>query len=122
MITQLLALLDALGDVKILPRRASEADVLYGYVDPTDLQSAAAELSAALGRHGYEVHRCDWPGEIVLLALNDLPRPLAIRLTSSADERYNLYALGRPGNAQALWQWAQTMVRQQARKRRERRS
>lgn len=118
MISQLVALLDALGDVKILPRRASETDVLYGYVDPADLSNVVAELSAALSRHGYEVHRCDWPGETVLLALNDPPQPLAIRLTASATERYNLYAMGRPGNAQALWQWAQRMIREQTRKRR----
>jgi hypothetical protein len=118
MIEQLITILDALSPIKLLPRRSSEHDVLYGYVPDLLIQAVTTSLTKELVEHGYEVHLCEWADEIVLLALTTQPQPLAIRLTSSATERYNLYALSRPQNAQALWQWAHAMVRQQVRERR----
>jgi hypothetical protein len=113
---QLARLLDALHGVRLLPRRAFETNVVYGYVAPDELTAVTISLLDALVGEGYEVHQCAWPDETVLLALNNTPEPLAIRLTGSADERYNLYALSRPRSAQALWQWAQTMQRQHSRR------
>ncbi len=118
MIEQLITILDALTPIKLLPRHSAEMDVLYGYVPDLLLQAVTASVTRALAEHSYEVHRCEWTDEVVLLAFNARPQPLAIRLTSSATERYNLYALSRPQNAQALWQWAHAMVRQQTRERR----
>ena len=118
MMEQLTTIIDALADIKLLPRHPSEADVLYGYVARHELPGVVGKVVRSLAERGYEVHRCEWEGEVVLLALNSLPRPLAIRLTSSSTERYNLYALSRPPSAQMLWQWAQAMVRQNTRKRR----
>lgn len=121
MIEQLTTILDALADIKLLPRRAFETDVLYGYVLPDQLEIVVASVVGALSEHGYEVHQCLWENEAVLLAINNPPQPLAMRLTASSSERYNLYAMSRPRSAQVLWQWAQGMMRQQVRKRREQR-
>lgn len=110
--------LDALVKVKLLPAHPSETDVLYGYVGGGDLLPIVEGLAQVLQAHGYEVHRCEWQDEAVLLAIDAVPHPLAIRLTASASERYNLYALSRPANAQMLWQWAQRRVRHNARSRR----
>jgi hypothetical protein len=118
MIEQLITILDALTPIKLLPHRSFELDVLYGYVPELLLKAVTASLARELVGHGYEVHRCEWDDEVVILAITTQPQPLAIRLTCSATERYNLYALSRPQNAQALWQWAHGMMRQQARERR----
>jgi hypothetical protein len=115
----LTTILDALEGVKLLPRRAFEADVVYGYIGRERLAAMAERISATLHTRGYEVHRCEWADEVVLLALDGTAHPFALRLTASAAERYNLYALSRPQTAQALWQWAQAMLRQRARQRRE---
>lgn len=117
-----LVIIDALAGVKLLPRRAFEADVLYGYVDRAQQEQLVARVCETLRQRGYELHRCAWPDEVVLLALDGTAHPFALRLTASATERYNLYALSRPRSAQQLWQWAQAMLRQQARQRREPRS
>lgn len=115
----LTTILDALDGVRLLPRRAFERDVVYGYIDREHLAAMVARISASLHAHGYEVHCCEWPDEVVMLALNGTAHPLALRLTACSTERYNLYALSRPQTAQALWQWAQAMVRQLVRQRRE---
>lgn len=114
---QIMNLLDALTGIKLLPRRAFEQDVIYGYVTADQLAHIVNQLTHELSARGYDVHCCEWPGETVLLALHEA-QPLALRLTSSAGERYNLYALSRPRTAQALWQWAQAMLRHDARRRR----
>ncbi len=119
MLEQLSTIIDALADVRLLPRRVFESDVLYGYVLPNQLETVVPAVVRALGEHGYEVHQCIWENEAVLLAINNPPQPLAMRLTASPAERYNLYSMSRPRNAQTLWQWAQGMIRQQARKRRD---
>lgn len=115
----LIMILDALDGVRLLPRRAFESDVVYGYIQQEHLAAMVTRISATLHTRGYEVHHCEWPGEAVLLALNGTAHPLALRLTTCPTERYNLYALSRPQTVQALWQWAQAMVRQQVRQRRE---
>ncbi|HEX6289476.1 MAG TPA: hypothetical protein VFZ66_09815 [Herpetosiphonaceae bacterium] len=115
----LAAILEALDGVKLLPRRPAETNVVYGYVLPEQLAAIVARVADALNRRGYEVHRCMWAGEAVLLALNGTAHPLALRITSSSAERYNLYALSRPQHAQALWQWAEAMARSHARQRHE---
>lgn len=115
---RLIELLDVLNEVKLLPRRSSEHGVAYGYVEPEVLAPVSARISRKLSMLGYEVHQCTWDGEVVLLAINNMPHPFAFRLTSSAEERYNLYALSRPETAQTLWQWAQAMTRQQLRQQR----
>lgn len=117
--THLTAILDVLHGVKLLPRRPPEQNILYGYVQSDRLGAVVAQVSAALSCRGYEVHQCSWSGEAVLLALDGTKHPLALRLTSSSSERYNLYALSRPQHAQALWQWAQAMVRDHIRQQRE---
>lgn len=114
----LTAILDALHGVKLLPRRPPEQNIVYGYVQADRLIAVVAQVSAALGRRGYEVHQCSWSGEVVLLALDGTKHPLALRFTSSSSERYNLYALSRPQHAQALWQWAQAMLRDHLRQQR----
>ena len=119
MIEQLTIIIDALADIRLLPRRDFETDVLYGYVLPSELEIVVASVVRALSQHGYEVHQCVWENEAVLLAINDPPQPLAMRVTASPSERYNLYAMSRPRSAQTLWQWAQGMMRQQVRRRRE---
>lgn len=116
----LTTILDALEGVKLLPRRAFEADVVYGYIEREYLAAMIERICMTLRTRSYEVHHCEWTDEAVLLALDGTAHPFALRLTSSAAERYNLYALSRPQTAQALWQWAQAMVRQHARQRRER--
>jgi hypothetical protein len=110
------AVLDALTNVKLLPRRAAEADVVYGYVDQREAPMIVWAILAWLRQHRYEVHCCEWIGETVLLALNGTPEPTAIRLTTSPAERYTLYTLSRPATAQALWQWAQGARLQQVRR------
>jgi hypothetical protein len=110
-------LLDVLGAVRLLPHRPDERGVIYGYVADESLATVVKQLVATLVAQRYEVHRCAWRGEIVLLALRDDMEPFAFRLTSRADERYNLYALSRPRSASALWQWAQVMVRRHTRRR-----
>lgn len=121
MIEQLTTILDALADIKLLPRRAFETDVLYGYVLPNQLETVVSSVARALSEHGYEVHECQWENEAVLLAINNPPQPLAMRLTASSSERYSLYSMSRPRNAQMLWQWAQSMMRQRVRQRRKHR-
>lgn len=121
MIEQLTTILDALADIKLLPRRAFETDVLYGYVLPNQLETVVSSVARALSEHGYEVHECQWENEAVLLAINNPPQPLAMRLTASSSERYSLYSMSRPRNAQMLWQWAQGMMRQRVRQRRKHR-
>lgn len=116
----LLAIIDALDNVKLLPRHSGEQGVLYGFVPLEHSAAALPVIVQALEEHGYEVHRCVWRHECVLLALNATAQPLALRITASATERYNLYRLSRPQSPQALWQWAQATVRQQARARRRR--
>lgn len=117
--THLTAILDVLHGVKLLPRRRPEHNIVYGYVQAERLALVVARVADALICRGYEVHQCNWGGEAVLLALNNTQDPLALRLTSSSSERYNLYALSRPQHAQALWQWAQAMRRDHLRQRRE---
>lgn len=112
-------ILDALDGVKLLPRRAFEVDVLYGYIEREHLAAMVTRISETLRARGYEVHHCEWSNETILLALDGTAHPFALRLTASAAERYNLYALSRPQTAQLLWQWAQAMLREQARRRRE---
>lgn len=116
---QLIAIVDALDGIKLLPRRTAERNVLYGYVHKDEISEVIAAMTRALHDHGYEVHCCDWPDNVVLLALNTT-QPFAIRITSSTTERYNLYVLSRPQTPQALWQSAQVMLRQQVRERRDR--
>lgn len=117
--THLTAILDVLHGVKLLPRRPPEQNIVYGYVQADRLAAVVAQVADALSCRGYEVHQCNWGGEAVLLALNGTKHPLALRLTSSRGERYNLYTLSRPQHAQALWQWAQAMVRDHLRQQRE---
>lgn len=119
MVEHLTTILDALDGVRLLPRRAFESDVVYGYIGREHLAAMVERISATLDIRGYEVHHCEWADETVLLALNGTARPLALRLTACPTERYNLYALSRPQTAQALWQWAQAMLREQVRQRRE---
>ena len=114
----ILAIMDALDNVKLLPRRPQEQGVLYGFVQSEYVTAALPTIVQALEERGYEVHQCVWLHECVLLALNSTAQPLALRITTSTTERYNLYRLGRPQSPQALWQWAQATVRQQARERR----
>jgi hypothetical protein len=114
---RLIGLLDALDGVRLLPQRHGERGVVYGYVAVEAFDAAVGQLIATLAEQHYEVHRCAWRGDIVLLALQDGADPLAIRLTSAADERYNLYALSRPQSSQTLWQWAQVTARQAHRRR-----
>jgi hypothetical protein len=114
----LTAILDALDGVKLLPRRPPETNIVYGYVAADRFKRVVAQVVHTLNRRGYEVHQCLWADEAVLLALKDTPHPLAVRLTSSPTERYNLYVLSRPQHAQALWQWAQAMTLEHMRKRR----
>ncbi len=109
-------LLDALAGVRLLPHRPDERGVIYGYVAAESLATVVRQLTAMLVDHRYEVHHCAWRGDVVLLALRAGMEPLAIRLTSRADERYNLYALSRPRSAPALWQWAQVMARRHTRR------
>lgn len=108
----LTVILDALHEVKLLPRQPGETDVAYGYVAAQHRTDVIAEVVRALKTQGYEVHQCTWADEAVLLALDGTEHPLAIRLTASVAERYNLYALSRPRTAQALWQWAHMMFRE----------
>lgn len=108
----LTAILDALHGVKLLPRRPSEINIVYGYIVAERMQAVVAQVIDALSSRGYEVHQCSWSSEVVLLALNGTAHLLALRFTSSNLERYNLYTLSRPEYAQALWQWAQAMVRE----------
>jgi hypothetical protein len=112
----LTAILEALSGVKLLPRRPPETNIVYGYVMAECLAAMVAQVSGRLSCRGYEVHQCVWGDEAVLLALNGTASPLALRLTSSAAERYNLYARSRPQHAQALWQWAQAMERDHVRR------
>lgn len=111
-----MAVLDALSNVKLLPRRATEANVVYGFVDQREAPAIVQAIVAWLHGRGYEVHCCEWIGETVLLALNGTPDPLAIRLTTSPGARYDLYTLSRPASPQTLWQWAQGARLQQARR------
>ena len=115
----LTAILNALYDVKLLPRQPLEVDVLYGYVAPLQRAEVIAAVVESFETHGYEVHQCAWGDEVVLLVLSSAIEPLAVRLTSSTSERYNLYTLSRPNTAQALWQWAHQMFRQHVRTQRD---
>jgi phosphomannomutase len=113
-------LLDALAAVRLLPRRAEEHEVIYGYVARESLPAAAATIAAALESRGCEVRRIAARDDTVILARHCDDAPLAIRLTASSRARYDLYALSRPATAQALWQWAQVMARHQQRRDRSR--
>ena len=115
---RLIGLLDALDGVRLLPPRTGERGVVYGYVSDEACESVINQVITTLTAQQYSVRRCAWHGDVVLLALQHGVEPLAIRLTTSADERYALYALSRPQSAQSLWRWAQVTARRQTRRRR----